>query len=53
MGLVMANLLYQNQYPLKNEVIVGIKPMFQFLPKAGVIVPSKDSLVQRPLYLLQ
>ncbi|KAL0199322.1 hypothetical protein M9458_007862, partial [Cirrhinus mrigala] len=37
------------QYPLKREAIEGIKPVFESLRAAGVIVPCEDSPVRTPI----
>lgn len=38
------------QYPLKQEAIDGITPVFESLKTAGVIVPCDDSPVRTPLF---
>ncbi|XP_036981438.1 uncharacterized protein LOC119034487 isoform X3 [Acanthopagrus latus] len=40
----------QNQYPLKKEAVEGIKPVFEALRKAGVIVPCENSPVRTPIF---
>ncbi|XP_053472009.1 uncharacterized protein LOC128602308 [Ictalurus furcatus] len=40
----------QSQYPLKSEAIEGVRPVFNSLLKAGVIVPCPDSLVCTPIF---
>uniref|UniRef100_A0A3B1IXH9 ribonuclease H n=1 Tax=Astyanax mexicanus TaxID=7994 RepID=A0A3B1IXH9_ASTMX len=40
----------QAQYPLKPEAIEGIRPVFQALLKAKVIVPCPDSPVRTPIF---
>ncbi|XP_062255780.1 protein NYNRIN-like [Platichthys flesus] len=41
---------HQSQYPLRQEAIDGITPVFNSLLKAGVIVPCKDSPVRTPIF---
>lgn len=38
------------QYPLKQEAIDGITPVFESLKTAGLIVPCDDSPVRTPLF---
>ncbi|XP_043089997.1 uncharacterized protein LOC122340438 [Puntigrus tetrazona] len=38
------------QYPLKREAIEGIKPVFEALKKAGVIVECENSPVRTPIF---
>uniref|UniRef100_A0A8P4FYC4 ribonuclease H n=1 Tax=Dicentrarchus labrax TaxID=13489 RepID=A0A8P4FYC4_DICLA len=38
------------QYPLKQEAIDGITPVFKSLLKAGIIVPCNDSPVRTPIF---
>ena len=38
------------QYPLKPEAVEGIRPVFDSLLKAGVIVPCPDSPVRTPVF---
>ncbi|XP_035515190.1 uncharacterized protein LOC118326328, partial [Morone saxatilis] len=38
------------QYPLKQEAIDGITPVFESLLKAGIIVPCNDSPVRTPIF---
>lgn len=38
------------QYPLKQEAIDGITPVFESLLEAGVIVPCPDSPVRTPMF---
>ncbi|XP_029968045.1 uncharacterized protein LOC115403325 [Salarias fasciatus] len=40
----------QKQYPLKQEAVAGITPVFHSLLKAGVIVPCPSSPVRTPLF---
>ncbi|XP_060922638.1 uncharacterized protein LOC132996313 [Limanda limanda] len=40
----------QNQYPLKKEAVEGIKPVFESLLRAGVIVPCEKSPVRTPIF---
>ncbi|XP_044079093.1 uncharacterized protein LOC122888553 [Siniperca chuatsi] len=40
----------QNQYPLKKEAVDGIKPVFDSLLKAGVIIPCANSPVRTPIF---
>ncbi|TKS65903.1 putative nuclease HARBI1 [Collichthys lucidus] len=40
----------KQQYPLKQEAIDGITPVFNHLLQAGVIVPCPDSPVRTPLF---
>ncbi|XP_034721067.1 uncharacterized protein LOC117939686 [Etheostoma cragini] len=40
----------KHQYPLKQEAINGIRPVFNSLLKAGVIVPCPDSPVRTPIF---
>ncbi|XP_026035979.1 uncharacterized protein LOC113029362 [Astatotilapia calliptera] len=40
----------QRQYPLKQEAIEGISPVFESLLKAGVIIPCLTSPVRTPLF---
>ncbi|KAL3999246.1 mannosyl-glycoprotein endo-beta-N-acetylglucosaminidase [Sarotherodon galilaeus] len=40
----------QRQYPLKQEAIEGITPVFASLLKAGVIIPCPTSPVRTPLF---
>ncbi|KAK1787656.1 hypothetical protein P4O66_016146, partial [Electrophorus voltai] len=40
----------QHQYPLKLEAVEGIRPVFQSLKQAGVIVPCPDSPVRTPIF---
>ncbi|XP_053485963.1 uncharacterized protein LOC128610579 [Ictalurus furcatus] len=40
----------QSQYPLKSEAIEGIRPVFNSLLKAGVIVPWSDSPLRTPIF---
>ncbi|XP_078101784.1 retrovirus-related Pol polyprotein from transposon 297 [Sander vitreus] len=40
----------KHQYPLKQEAIDGIRPVFNSLLKAGVIVPCPDSPVRTPIF---
>ncbi|KAK1784830.1 hypothetical protein P4O66_003496 [Electrophorus voltai] len=41
---------HQHQYPLKPEAVEGIRPVFQSLKQAGVIVPCPDSPVRTPIF---
>ena len=41
---------YQRQYPLKQEAIEGITPVFESLLKSGVIRPCPDSPCNTPLF---
>uniref|UniRef100_A0AAQ4RQ79 ribonuclease H n=1 Tax=Gasterosteus aculeatus aculeatus TaxID=481459 RepID=A0AAQ4RQ79_GASAC len=38
------------QYPLKQEAIEGIRPVFESLLKSGIIVPCEDSPVRTPIF---
>ncbi|XP_060775073.1 uncharacterized protein LOC132884959 [Neoarius graeffei] len=40
----------QTQYPLKPEEIAGIRPVFDSLLKADVIVPCQDSPMRTPIF---
>lgn len=40
----------KTQYPLKQEAIDGIMPVFESLKAAGVIIPCDDSPVRTPLF---
>lgn len=40
----------QMQYPLKPEAVKGIRPVFDSLLKAGIIVPCPDSPVHTPIF---
>lgn len=40
----------KTQYPLKQEAIDGITPVFESLKAAGVIIPCDDSPVRTPLF---
>ncbi|KAI3376441.1 hypothetical protein L3Q82_016897 [Scortum barcoo] len=40
----------KQQYPLKQEAIDGITPVFNSLLQAGVIVPCNDSPVRTPIF---
>ncbi|XP_049425162.1 uncharacterized protein LOC125884304 [Epinephelus fuscoguttatus] len=40
----------RNQYPLRREAVEGIKPVFDALLKAGVIVPCPNSPVRTPIF---
>uniref|UniRef100_A0A9J8CJW6 ribonuclease H n=1 Tax=Cyprinus carpio carpio TaxID=630221 RepID=A0A9J8CJW6_CYPCA len=40
----------QQQYPLKAEAMLGIKPVFESLLKEGIIVPCNDSPVRTPIF---
>uniref|UniRef100_A0A8D0DCP1 ribonuclease H n=1 Tax=Sander lucioperca TaxID=283035 RepID=A0A8D0DCP1_SANLU len=40
----------KHQYPLKQEAIDGIRPVFNSLLTAGVIVPCPDSPVRTPIF---
>lgn len=41
------------QYPLKREAIEGIRPVFESLLEAGVIIPCDDSPVRTPFFLIK
>uniref|UniRef100_A0AAQ4RT80 ribonuclease H n=1 Tax=Gasterosteus aculeatus aculeatus TaxID=481459 RepID=A0AAQ4RT80_GASAC len=41
---------HKHQYPLRQEAIDGITPVFNSLLKAGVIVPCPDSPVRTPIF---
>lgn len=38
------------QYPLKQEAIDGITPVFESLHEVGIIVPCNDSPVRTPIF---
>lgn len=40
----------QRQYPLKQEAILGIKPVFESLLKEGIMVSCNDSPVRTPIF---
>ncbi|XP_046904773.1 uncharacterized protein LOC124486931 isoform X2 [Hypomesus transpacificus] len=40
----------RKQYPLKPEALAGIRPVFESLLNAGVIVPCESSPVRSPLF---
>ncbi|CAL9706360.1 unnamed protein product [Knipowitschia caucasica] len=40
----------QRQYPLRQEAIEGITPVFESFLEAGIIVPCEDSPVQTPIF---
>lgn len=40
----------QTQYPLKPEVVEEVRPVFNSLLKAGVVVPCPDSPVRTPIF---
>uniref|UniRef100_A0A8C9Z436 ribonuclease H n=1 Tax=Sander lucioperca TaxID=283035 RepID=A0A8C9Z436_SANLU len=40
----------KHQYPLKQEAIDGIRPVFNSLLTAGVIIPCPDSPVRTPIF---
>ncbi|XP_062419418.1 uncharacterized protein LOC119228347 isoform X2 [Pungitius pungitius] len=41
---------HKHQYPLRQEAIDGITPVFNSLLEAGVIVPCPDSPVRTPIF---
>lgn len=41
---------FRTQYPLKQEAIDGITPVFNSLLRSGVIVPCSDSPVRTPIF---
>lgn len=41
------------QYPLRKEALEGIRPVFESLLQAGVIVPCNDSPVCTPIFPVQ
>uniref|UniRef100_A0A672Z0G2 Peptidase A2 domain-containing protein n=1 Tax=Sphaeramia orbicularis TaxID=375764 RepID=A0A672Z0G2_9TELE len=43
----------QKQYPLKQEAIDGITPVFEAYLNAGIIVPCPDSPVRTPIFPLK
>lgn len=40
----------KQQYPLRQEAVEGLRPVFESLLQAGVIVPCPDSHVRTPLF---
>ncbi|XP_062248239.1 uncharacterized protein LOC133956894 [Platichthys flesus] len=40
----------KQQYPLRQEAVEGIRPVFESFLQAGVIVPCPDSPVRTPLF---
>ncbi|KAL6475664.1 hypothetical protein MHYP_G00167040 [Metynnis hypsauchen] len=40
----------QNQYPLRPEALEGIRPVFEALLEAGVVVPCPNSPVRTPIF---